>query len=47
MPDMFWKGRIQERQLDIIRNFPALVDLAALTIEAGLDYMTAFECEIQ
>lgn len=43
MPDMYFKGRIEERQRDIIRNFPALVDLAALTIESGLDYMQAFE----
>jgi len=42
-PDFFFKGRIQERQREIIRNFPALVDLAALTIESGLDYMQAFE----
>ena len=43
MPDFYFKGRIQERQREIIRNFPSLVDLAALTIEAGLDYMQAFE----
>lgn len=43
LPDMYYKGKIQERQRNIIRNFPSLVDLAALTIEAGLDYMTAFE----
>ncbi|MFA5139049.1 MAG: type II secretion system F family protein [Elusimicrobiota bacterium] len=47
LPDFFYSGRIQERQRDIIRNFPALVDLAALTIESGLDYMTAFERIIQ
>jgi tight adherence protein C len=43
MPDMYFRGRIEERQRDIIRNFPSLVDLAALTIESGLDYMQAFE----
>ena len=47
MPDFYYKGKIQERQREIIRNFPALVDLAALTIEAGLDYMSAFERIIQ
>lgn len=47
LPDMMYSGKIQERQRDIIRNFPALVDLAALTIESGLDYMTAFERIIQ
>ncbi|MBI3298751.1 MAG: type II secretion system F family protein [Elusimicrobia bacterium] len=43
MPDFYFKGRIEERQREIIRNFPSFVDLAALTIEAGLDYMQAFE----
>ncbi|MFH2204277.1 MAG: type II secretion system F family protein [Elusimicrobiota bacterium] len=47
LPDFYFKGKIDERQRSIIRNFPALVDLAALTIEAGLDYMTAFERIIQ
>lgn len=47
MPDFYYGGRIQERQREIIRNFPALVDLAALTIEAGLDYMSAFERIVQ
>ncbi|MDE2291504.1 MAG: hypothetical protein KGL53_05425, partial [Elusimicrobia bacterium] len=28
MPDFFFKGRIEERQRAIIRNFPSLVDLA-------------------
>ncbi|HAH06525.1 MAG TPA: hypothetical protein DCM05_08365 [Elusimicrobia bacterium] len=43
LPDFYYKGQVQDRQREIIRNFPALVDLAALTIESGLDYMTAFE----
>ena len=47
LPDFLYKGKIEERQREIIRNFPALVDLAALTIESGLDYMTAFERIIQ
>ncbi|PCI40547.1 MAG: hypothetical protein COB53_00715 [Elusimicrobia bacterium] len=43
LPDFINKSKIQERQRLIIRNFPAFVDLAALTIESGLDYMAAFE----
>ncbi len=43
LPDMMYKGKIQDRQRAIIRNFPSLVDLAALSIESGLDYMAAFE----
>ena len=47
VPDFYFKSRISERQREIIRNFPAFVDLAALTIESGLDYMGAFERIIQ
>ena len=43
LPDSMMGGKIRARQAEIMRNFPTLVDLAALTIEAGLDYMRAFE----
>lgn len=44
IPDLlFYSRRIRNRQDDIIRNFPTFVDLAALMIESGLDYMTAFD----
>ena len=44
LPDAaIYSGRIRRRQEDIIRNFPTFVDLAALMIESGLDYMTAFD----
>lgn len=44
LPDAaLYSGRIRRRQEDIIRNFPTFVDLAALMIESGLDYMTAFD----
>lgn len=43
VPDSIFNGRVRARQADIMRNFPTLVDLAALTIEAGLDYMSAFD----
>lgn len=43
LPDSSWKGKIAKRQKEIIRGFPTFVDLAALMIESGLDYMTAFE----
>jgi tight adherence protein C len=42
-PDKLFAGRIRTRQADIMRNFPTMVDLMALTIEAGLDYMAAIE----
>ena len=44
LPDAaIYSGRIRRRQEDIIRNFPTFVDLGALMIESGLDYMTAFD----
>ncbi|HNW43469.1 MAG TPA: type II secretion system F family protein [Elusimicrobiales bacterium] len=44
LPDAgIYAGRVRKRQEDIIRNFPTFVDLGALMIESGLDYMTAFD----
>lgn len=43
IPDVLLNSRIQRRQEDILRNFPQFVDLAALMIESGLDYITAFD----
>jgi tight adherence protein C len=43
IPDSMFGGKIRQRQADIMRNFPTMVDLLALTIEAGLDYMAAIE----
>lgn len=43
LPDMMLKQKIQKRQQDILGNFSTTVDLAALIIESGLDYMTAFD----
>jgi len=43
VPDSLFNGRVRARQAGIMRNFPTMVDLMALTIEAGLDYMAAIE----
>ncbi|MBO4675356.1 MAG: type II secretion system F family protein, partial [Elusimicrobiaceae bacterium] len=43
VPDWIIKGKIQKRQAEILGNFSTTVDLAALIIESGLDYLTAFE----
>lgn len=43
LPDIILKGKIQKRQAEILGNFSTTVDLAALIIESGLDYLTAFE----
>ena len=43
LPDSLFKKQVEARQMAILRNFPTFVDLAALTIESGLDYLSAFE----
>ncbi len=43
IPDVMYMSKIQKRQEEILRNFPQFVDLAALMIESGLDYITAFD----
>jgi tight adherence protein C len=44
LPDVFYYSRkIRARQADILHSFPTFVDLAALMIESGLDYMNAFD----
>lgn len=43
LPDLKYKSEIQKRQDDMLKNFATTVDLMALIIESGLDYMTAFE----
>ena len=43
LPDLYYKNEIMKRQQDMLRNFATTVDLMALVIESGLDYMTAFE----
>jgi tight adherence protein C len=43
IPDVLLDSKIKKRQEEILRNFPQFVDLAALMIESGLDYITAFD----
>lgn len=43
LPEMMMRGQVSARQKEIMRNFSTMVDLAALTIESGLDYMQAFD----
>ncbi len=44
LPDAgYYSRKIRDRQEDVIHNFPTFVDLAALMIESGLDYMSAFD----
>ncbi|MFA6236990.1 MAG: type II secretion system F family protein [Bacteriovorax sp.] len=40
-PDLWISGKIQERQKQIIMNMPFSVDMLALSVEAGLDFVAA------
>ncbi|MBT3983546.1 MAG: type II secretion system F family protein [Bacteriovoracaceae bacterium] len=40
-PDIWIDGRIKQRKDDILVGFPFIVDLLALSIEAGLDFVAA------
>ena len=43
LPDIILRSKIQQPQAETSGNFSTTVDLAALIIESGLDYLTAFE----
>ena len=40
-PDLWMNGLIADRQLQILRSMPFIVDLLALSTEAGLDFVGA------
>lgn len=40
-PEMWLSGKIDERKKDILYNMPFIVDMLALSVEAGLDFMAA------
>lgn len=40
-PDMWIRGKIEQRQKEIIMNMPFGVDMLALSVEAGLDFVAA------
>jgi tight adherence protein C len=40
-PDFWVKGKIQQRQKEVISNMPFCVDMLALSVEAGLDFIAA------
>lgn len=40
-PDIWIRGKIQDRQKDIVRAMPFCVDMLALSVEAGLDFVAA------
>ncbi len=40
-PNIWIDGRIKQRQIDILSNMPFAVDMLALSVEAGLDFIAA------
>ena len=40
-PDIWIKGKATQRQKEVIRAFPFCVDMLALSVEAGLDFVAA------
>ncbi len=46
-PDFWISGKIQQRQKDIIRAMPFCVDMLALSVEAGLDFVAAMSKVIE
>lgn len=40
-PDFWISGKIKQRQVDVVRAMPFCVDMLALSVEAGLDFVAA------
>ena len=46
-PDIWLSGVIQKRADDVIRAMPFIIDMLALSVEAGLDFMAAIQRVIE
>lgn len=46
-PNIWLNGKIQKRNQDILRAMPFIVDMLALSVEAGLDFMAAIQRVIE
>lgn len=46
-PDIWVNGRIERRRDEMIRGMPFIVDMLALSVEAGLDFMAAIQKVIE
>ncbi len=40
-PDIWLGGKIKKRQSDVLKSMPFIVDMLALSVEAGLDFLAA------
>ena len=46
-PNIWMNGRIEKRRDDMMRGMPFIVDMLALSVEAGLDFMAAIQKVIE
>ncbi len=46
-PDIWIKGKIDKRRQNVIENMPFVVDMLALSVEAGLDFVAAMQKVIE
>ena len=46
-PDIWIKGKIQQRQVEVLMAMPFIVDMLALSVEAGLDFAAAMSKVIE
>ncbi len=46
-PDLWIKGKIKKRQKEVITELPFCVDMLALSVEAGLDFVAAMQKVIE
>ena len=46
-PDIWVNGKIEKRRDEMIRGMPFIVDMLALSVEAGLDFMAAIQKVIE
>lgn len=46
-PDIWINGKIEQRKQDITKNMPFIVDMLALSVEAGLDFVAAMSKVIE
>ena len=46
-PDIWIDGKIANRQKEVVQNMPFIVDMLALSVEAGLDFVAAMQKVIE
>jgi tight adherence protein C len=46
-PDIWVNGQIEKRKKDVVKNMPFIVDMLALSVEAGLDFVAAMNKVIE